>query len=164
MARASTRTSKRDPNRTRVDPPNTMIDPNIQVLLLERPDGRPLDCDQYGHHDERFQYAWVDHHSQTQYAQYQGLQYVPCKVGEDCARPVADVFMADGVNPKPGALIERAGMMLMKRPIEVSHQTVAWGKQRTDDRLEQMGQLDRELDRQARHSDMRVQPANYDRE
>lgn len=158
MARAS----QRDKSRVRKDPPATMVDPNTQMLALVQADGTPLKSEECGQHDARFQYVWVDSRNESQYAAYQARGYMPCREGDGCARPVAKAYMADGASAKKGDLIERAGTVLMKRPIEHSHAEIAYSRQRSDDRLEAMGLLERELDRRARHNDMRISSGGYD--
>ena len=155
MARASQRR-----NTVRKDPPATMIDPMQQTLLLVCDDGTPLEVSEVGHSDGKFTYCWVDKGNQSQFIGYQAMGFSPCRKSDGGARPKFDVYIDEGEDKGPGAVITRAEMILMRRTLEMSHAHMAAGKQASNDRLEQMGQLTRELQRRAAHGSMMVENAD----
>ena len=157
MARASQRR-----NTVRKDPPVTMMDPMQQTLALVCDDGTPLKVSEVGHSDGRFTYCWVDRGNQNQFIGYQAMKWQVCRKGQGGAKPKFEVSIDESEDTGATGVITRAEMILMRRKLEDSHAMLAAGKQASNDRLEQMGQLDRELRRRAARGSMVVETADID--
>ncbi len=105
----------------RDDPPEVSLTPSDNRLQLVNADGTGL-ID--GNHNDRFQYCWVVKFNGAQVARYQAAGYRPCRLGPDEVRPRFEEWTMDEEVQRDAVsepLIERAEMILMKRPIKFMH-------------------------------------------
>ncbi len=156
MARAS-----QSQKTVREDPPDTMLNPDQQTLSLVDSSGNQLKHDELGFHDGSLQYCWVNGANQPQYIRYQARGYKPCRYGGNHAKPKFEFFQEDE-QLEDTAVIERAGMVLMGRPVEKARMEMAYQKRSNLERLKQMGRVPEDLKRRARRGGMQVAQGSFD--
>ncbi len=119
MATSNRKTTNRET--VREDPPETSLTPSDNRLQLVNADGTGLIN---GNHNDRFQYCWVVKFNGSQVARYQAHGYRPCRLTPDEVRPRFQEWTLDEETQRDATsepLIERAEMLLMKRPIKFMH-------------------------------------------
>lgn len=105
----------------RVDPPVTQLDPTLEQLHLVNPDGSTLTNGKY---NDRYEYCWVTKMNNVQMARYAALAYQMVRYRDDEVRP-KHTYWTEKESTNKDDLIERMGMVLMKRPIEYRHREAA---------------------------------------
>lgn len=156
----ATRNAPTKRENVRVDPPETSLDPEYDVLQLVNPDGSSLENGKY---NARFQYVWVDKTNSNQFGHYQGLSYRAVRYGADEVRPRRlewTQYEAQQDNPdaEPEGFIERNEMCLMKRPVEFMHRDIAKTRELRRRRIGQMSTVSAQDQAQARsaHAEIEV--------
>ncbi len=132
----------------RDDPEETTLTPSDNLLILCNPDGSSLTR---GKHNDRFQYCWVNKSNDIQFARYLGLMYRPCRYAVDEVRPQVAMWTEyENTDEKENALIERAGVVLMKRPIKYMHMQEAATRKRAQAYATQMDKINPAAQRRAK--------------
>lgn len=149
-------------NTVREDPPETMLDPSLEQLMLVNPDGTKL---KNGKYNSRFEYVWINRSQQTQFARYIALGYRPVRRRDDEVRPMAatwtDFEDVEGEgSSNDGAIIERAGVTLVKRPVEMMHRQIAHTREVTAMRKGQIATVNPQDQAVARGGAAVIRPMN----
>lgn len=140
----------------REDPPETMLDPNTQALLLtDTATGKTLPGDGC---TKTHQYVWVDKGNQHQVASYQGRHYQPARLG-NCGgvEPLHKSFQQiEATDASASDLIERFELFLMYRPLAARDAEKAYSDKMQQQRAIQMGHVDPSFAQAGRRSGIRV--------